>query len=692
MIPCLRFILGLLMLLASLRADDAPRPNILLILTDDLGYGDLGCFGQRRYATPALDRLAAEGARLTHHYSAAPVCAPARASLLLGVHQGHANVRDNQFDKALEENHTLATVLRQAGYATAAVGKWGLHGQETRGNTGANPAAPAHPLRRGFERFFGVLRHIDGHEHYPKEAPYFVAKAKARGPVRVWDNRTEVTADLDRCYTTDLFTAWTKQYIVEHTAAAPQQPFFLYLAYDTPHAVLELPTQAYPAGGGRDGGVQWLGRPGHMINTASGKIDSWVHPACRADATAPADAPSWPEVYQRQATGVRRIDDATGDLLQLLADLHLAENTLVVFTSDNGPEMESMLAAAMTPEFFASFGPFDGIKRDLWEGGLRVPTLVRWPRCIPAGLVLDQPSAQWDWLPTFCEAAGVPAPARGDGLSLLPALAGRAGPWPERTLYFEYQVAGTTPDFPSFEPGRRGRRRNQMQAVRQGDYLGVRYDVQAASDDFEIYRIVTDPKETTNLARDPAYAPQQRAFQAAAMRARRPNASSPRPYDGALVPALAGQPAAAGVQWRAYAGPLAWVPNFAGLKPAAEGVGPRPDPAATGQKDAAGFCFTGYLIVPAEGEYTFTLTADTGAVFRLHEATLLDADYGYRGGTEKSATVRLQAGPHAFQLASIHARDRAAKLVLAWSGPDGRRQPIADAAFARALTPGPAVP
>ncbi len=215
------------------------KPNIILILADDLGWGDLGAFHQnaRRasgnnasFLTPQLDQLAAEGAMLTHHYCAAPVCAPSRASLLLGVSQGHANVRDNQFDKALADNHTLATVLRRAGYATAAIGKWGLHGQSNR-SARADPDTPANPLNRGFDTFYGYLRHVDGHDHYPKEAPYFVGEKLAqRGAPTLWENRTDATAGLDKCYTTDLFTARAKKFIADHAAATPNRPFFLFLA------------------------------------------------------------------------------------------------------------------------------------------------------------------------------------------------------------------------------------------------------------------------------------------------------------------------------------------------------------------------------------------------------------------------------------------------------------------------------
>ncbi|MDB6165168.1 MAG: arylsulfatase, partial [Lacunisphaera sp.] len=262
--------------LISIHAAPAAKPNIIFILVDDMGWGDVGVFHQNsRQAsgdrslpfelTPNLDHLAAEGARFTNHYVAAPVCASSRSSLLQGVTQGHANVRDNQFDKAIDENHTLGTVLRQAGYATAAIGKWGEQGVG-----GKAPDWPAHPLNRGFDYYYGYIRHVDGHEHYPKESIYFAEKAKEKGPVVVWENRTDVTAPLDKCYTADLWTARAKKWITEQAQADAKKPFFLYLAYDTPHAVLELPTQAYPAGGGLHGGMQWLGTPGHAITTASG--------------------------------------------------------------------------------------------------------------------------------------------------------------------------------------------------------------------------------------------------------------------------------------------------------------------------------------------------------------------------------------------------------------------------------------
>ncbi len=236
------------------------RPNVIFILLDDFGYGDFGVFWQNARAakaerhrpwhfTPSIDRIAKEGMRLPEHYAAASVCAPSRASLLLGVHQGHANVRDNQFDKALEDNHTLGSVLRAAGYRTVAIGKYGLQGDAPKSpdekvDSAARlprqaPQWPAHPNRRGFQEFYGYIRHADGHEHYPKEGI-------TRGPKEIWHNRSEVSHELDKCYTTDLFTARAKQYLLSHQKQHQDEPFFMYLAYDTPHAALTLPTGPYP--------------------------------------------------------------------------------------------------------------------------------------------------------------------------------------------------------------------------------------------------------------------------------------------------------------------------------------------------------------------------------------------------------------------------------------------------------------
>ena len=699
-ILCIALALGLLQSTIVAQTHQAPtkpetRPNIIFILTDDLGYGDLGVLFQnsRKLAnnrskpwelTPKLDQFAAEGVQLTSHYCAAPVCAPSRASILLGVSQGHANVRDNQFDKALENNHTLATVLKQAGYATVAVGKWGLQGNNP-GQT--DPATwPAFPTHRGFDSFFGYARHEDGHEHYPKEAPY----TEQATPKQVWDGIINVTSQLDKCYTADLWTAWAKQWIVTHERTHADQPFFMYLAYDTPHAVQELPTQAYPAGGGLTGGLQWLGKPGHMINTASGKIDSWIYPEYR-DATYDDDnTPAtpevrWPDVYQRYATATRRIDDAVGDIQKLLQDLNLDKDTLVVFTSDNGPSIESYIPnEPLEANFFESFGPFDGIKRDCLEGGIRMATLARWPGHVLAGKIVTRPSISYDWLPTFAEAAGVPAPARTDGVSLLPELTGQGVQRDRGYIYVEYFNNGKTPEYIDFTPSNRGRRRNQMQAIRIGDYVGLRYDIKSPDDPFEIYQITVDPKEKNNVAS--TLPDLEKKLEALVMQVRRPNGSAPRPYDQQLVSALPPGAVFAGVEWRAYDGTFPWVPEFETLKPVASGTANQLDLKNRAQDNDGGMFFTGYLKIPQDGDYTFYLTADTGALLRIHDATVIDADYGYPGGKEVSGSIRLQAGLHPFRLYYTHRNPVTPCLNFSWSGTGIAKATIPGNAFWRYTT------
>lgn len=684
-------------------ADLSTRPNIVFILTDDLGYGDLGAFGQnarakagnRRepwHATPQLDRLAQEGVQLRHHYCAAPVCAPSRASLLLGVNQGHANVRDNQFDKALENNHTIATVLKQAGYATAAIGKWGLQGG------GHNPLEwPAYPTKRGFDYYFGYVRHQDGHEHYPKEGRY-------RGVKECYDGNENITPKLDKCYTTDLFTGRAKKWIVDQRSSNPAQPFFLYLAFDTPHAVLELPTQKYPVGGGLRGGVQWTGTDGQMVNTAKGTIDSYVHPdyaSATWDDGKNSSAP-WPDVYKRYATSVRRIDDCVGDLIQLFKDLGIDDNTLVVFSSDNGPSQESYLPADFMPDFFNSFGPFDGIKRDVWEGGLRVPLIARWPSRIPANRVDNTSSGLWDWLATFSDAAGLPVPARSDGVSLIPALTGH-GQQRTSNVYVEYFVRGETPKFAEFAASHRGRKRNQMQAIRVGDYKGVRYDIASANDDFEIYDVVADPKEVLNLAHQPEktdesiatsaserarFAFLQQQMKDRVLHSRRVSADAARPYDDAAVPSVENADVQPGLQWSAFPHAFPWVPEFKVLTPSTQGVCDGLTLSVRPRDENFGLMFLGYVKVPADGQYTFSLSTDNRALVRLHAATLLDADfgYGYAQPSEISSNISLKAGLHPIRIYYVRGTVGTPRLSLSWSRLEVEKTPIPATAFFRQKT------
>jgi arylsulfatase A-like enzyme len=635
-------------------AKHSTKPNIIFILTDDLGYGDVGIFFQnaRKKAnnrskpytsTPNIDKLAETGAILPQHYCAAPVCAPARASLLLGVHQGHANVRNNQFDKALENNHTVASVLRTAGYKTAVFGKWGLQGLNNPG-----PDWPAHPLNRGFDYYLGMVRHADGHEHYPKEGLY-------RGKKEVWENKTNIADKLDKCYTADLWTAASKKWIVDYEKDnTSQKPFFIYLAYETPHAVIELPTQAYPAGKGLKGGMQWLGEPGHMINTASGNIDTWIHPdyanaTYDADQNAATPEVPWPDVYKRYATAVRRIDDAVGDLMQLLKDLKIDKNTMVVFSSDNGPSIESYLKEDYAANFFNSFGPFDGIKRDVWEGGVRVPTIANWPGHIPAHKVITGPSGVYDWLPTFADAAGVVAPARIDGVSLLPSLTG-LGKQKNSTVYVEYFNNVATPNYSEFEASRRGRKRNQMQLIRLGDTLGVRYNIKTQQDNFEIYDVAKDPKESFDLAKNAGMDKIQTRMKETVLQMRRPDTSAARPYDDELIPAVTMHKTLPGITWKAFKGNFLWVANTDNLVATHVGTSASPAENVAGNIARGQLFFNGYIDIPKDGVYTFYLTAGSGALLRIHEATVIDEDFGYVAGTEKSGTISLKAGLHPFRL------------------------------------------
>lgn len=661
--------------------EDTQRPNIIFILTDDLGYGDVGVFYQLQRAeqndpsepwmfTPCLDKMAVEGAKFTHQYSSAPVCAPSRASLLSGHTQGHANIRNNQFDKAIEDNYNMANVLKHAGYSTAVIGKWGLQGSDLWEKGG--DSWPAHPLHRGFDYFFGYMRHSDGHEHYPKESIY-------REVPDVWENKVNVIDKLDKSYTTDLWTAVAKKWIHEHVEKKQEEPFFLYLSYDTPHAVLELPTQEYPEGGGLHGGVQWTGKAGEIINTAKGTPDSWTHPdyeKATYDHDKNPETPeiAWPDTYKRYATSVRRIDDAVGDLMKLLKDLDIDSNTLIVFTSDNGPSIESYLPPEYDPNlptFFNSFGPFDGIKRDSWEGGLRVPTIVRWPSKIQENKTIEAPSALYDWMPTFAEAAGLSAPARIDGVSLLPSLTGKKTQ-KESLIYVEYFEAGKTPGFEEFSDNHKNRRRNEMQMIRFEDHVGVRYDIQSHDDDFEIYDVVKDPQQTKNLAESKEMKDLQRKMKDRVLQVRRPDTAARRPYDGELIPALT-EKVESTLKWALYEGDFKWIPNTESLEAEREGEIGLYSSFPQVEKGQL-LALEGHLYAPQDGEYTFYIEKQGKILAKIHEALVLDRDYDH---TEKDVNqevnVLLKTGFHPFKLYYIPEED-GEELMVYWKIPGGEKE------------------
>ncbi|MCC5848866.1 MAG: sulfatase-like hydrolase/transferase [Verrucomicrobia bacterium] len=659
----------------------ADVPNILLILTDDLGYGDLGVYYQnyRRaqglpgFHTPHLDQLAQSGVRMDRHYVPSPICAPTRATMLTGRHQGHSEVRDNESlsNRPIEDNHTLATLLRDAGYATAIIGKWGVGGQ---------PADnfPGHPLLRGFDFFFGPLEHGPAHYHYPTafDQPFY-------------ENFTLVTPQLAKAYSTDLFTGRAKKWIVDHHTEFPDQPFFLYLNYTAPHPRLEIPTQAYPSGGGIHGGVQWTGTPGAIINTATGTMNSWLHPDYANQ--------SWPNFAKYHATMVRRLDDAMGDLVKLLEDLDLADNTLIIFTSDNGPHHESGREGGNfrhDPSFLKVYGPLDGTKRDVFEGGIRVPAIVSWPGTLPAGRVSTHPTQQHDWLPTLVERAGVPVPFRADGVSLWNELTGE-GPLPDHEVYVEYTTRFhyKVNDYVDFMPERRNRDRGHMQAIYLNGFKGVRYNVQGATDVFEVYDTLNDPGERVNLAGQPGV-PTQTQFQDKVFRMRRPHTgadpteSPPRPYDGEPVPSLALPAPRQGLEVKVYEADFPHVTKFRGLDPVVVQEVSGLDLSVMTRPQDIGLAFEGWLDVPVTGDYEFFLTTDTGAGMRIHEILVLDADAGYAPGTERSSgPMRLQAGQHPLRIHTRHDGGEA-MLSLAWSGPGIVKQAVPANAFVLPGDPG----
>lgn len=630
---------------------DIVKPNIIFILTDDLGYGDVGVLyqnsrppGKPRMATPELDAMAAGGMILRQHYTGSPVCAPARASLLLGQHQGNCPIRDNQFDKALPHNHTLGTVLQTAGYYTGMIGKYGLAGKTA--------DHPAHPLKRGFNEFYGVLGHGDAHHHYPGNSG------------RILDGYTPVTSGLDAAYDTDLYAARAKKFIIDRAAVSPRQPFFLYLAFTAPHFFHELPTQAYPPGRGLKGGLQW------PLNTDSGKTNSWYAPEY-------AGKP-WPDVEKRHATMIKRVDDAVGDLLQLLRDLNIDKDTLVIFTSDNGPHNED----GQDPRFFDSWGNMDGIKRDLWEAGIREPTLAWWPGHIKAGDATDSPSCFWDWMPTFADLGGLAPPAEADGVSLVPTLTGEGSQRSRGFYYFEYEF-NFKPQFKvdkELFARKHIQGRGQLQAIRLGDFMAVRYGINNSDKPFRLYNVVTDPHEDHGLAGDPKYQAIVAKARSMVKEVRRPDAEAPRPYDNDFVPAVAVDCKTDGVlDYATYSGDWPWVPDFDALTPASTGKVDGLDMDKLKPADNSGVRFTGYISIPADGNYTFTLQSDSGAQMWLHEAHVIDDDFNH-DGRAVSASILLKQGRHPIRIFYRH-KSGAPKLTLEYSSAIITKRPVPLDAF-----------
>lgn len=654
-------------------ADDAPiqppnqsQPNIVFVFTDDLGWGDLGVFYQNRsqhnqvHKTPHLDRMAANGLQMRSHYCPAPVCAPSRSSLLTGVHQGNAVVRDNQFDKELEDNHTLGTVLQSAGYRTCMIGKYGLQGgPKEKQQDGTPDDWPGYPTKRGFDEYFGYVSHFAGHMHYPNDV-WELARENHAVTANLWhsdeNGHHEISESLSKCYTTDLFTARAKHFLIQHQNQRSDQPFFLMLNFDTPHAALQVPTQSYPSGGGIDGGLKWTGGddPANIlqpaINTANGTVDSFRHPDYAQQ--------GWSDVDERFATMVRRIDSAVGDLNETLEELGLAENTLVVFTSDNGPHHESYLAGEefgkgkYTPQAFQSYGPFEGTKRDCWEGGIRVPTLAWWKGNIQPDRIDSTPSQFHDWMATFCDVAGVPAPARCDGVSLIPTLTGNGEQLPS-TVYIEYFSGHKTMAYPDFIKDHQGRPRKQMQVVRlQGNdglwYKGIRVNIQSADDDFEIFDVENDPDEANDLAGTSAAMDKlQTKMKSHVLQIRHANLSAPRPYDDALIPGSVGEVFMNALYWEPL--PTVSYVGSTGEKPApfnANVLGGENDAWVSFDADIPGmYTFQCSLAAPGDGKHQLKLETSAAAFVRLHGGHAIDVPVANVAG-EHTAQRMLAAGNH----------------------------------------------
>ncbi len=430
----------------SAEPGQAPRPNIIYILADDLGYGELGSYGQRVIQTPELDRMAEQGMRFTQHYAGSTVCAPARSVLLTGQHTGRTPIRGNLVEprNALtSEPPTIAGMLRDAGYATACIGKWGV----------GSPAALTNPNDVGFDHFFGYLNMFHAHNYYPEfliRNGEVVELRNVSGPKwRKYRNLDNPRAGMGVAekkvdYTPDLFLAEARQFIRQHR----DEPFFLYFSMILPHANNEAMRQEGDGTEIPDYGIY-------------------------------ADR-DWPDQDKGHAAMITRMDRDVGELLALLRELEIDERTLVIFTSDNGPHNESRHNLGR----FNPSGNLRGIKRDLYEGGIRVPFIARWPGRIAPGTSSGHISYFGDMMATFADLAGTRVP-EGDrqSISMLPALLGDDDEQAEHDyLYWEFHE------------------RRTAQAVRQGPWKAVR--VPAATGDIELYNLEGDLGEQNNIAAD----------------------------------------------------------------------------------------------------------------------------------------------------------------------------------------------
>ncbi|MEN8862295.1 MAG: PA14 domain-containing protein, partial [Lentimonas sp.] len=365
--------------------------------------------------------------------------------------------------------------------------------------------------------------------------------------------------------------------------------------------------------------------------------------------------------------------NSVGDIQQLLVDLGIDDNTIVIFSSDNGPHNEGN-----NPRTFESYANLEGTKRDLIEGGIRVPTVVQWKGMISSATnnesaihEIDYPSAIWDWMPTFAELAGIAAPAWCDGVSLVPTIFEQGVQRDKGYLYFEYFHNSNTPNWTQF-PNHRGDTRGQMQCVRIGDFMGIRRDIASETDNFEIFNVVTDPGQGTNLA--VSLTDLQTEMKQIALSSRRSKGGSARPYDdGSIGDVVRGLEA--GLDYFSYEGFWSYVPEFRDLNPVAAGHATDIDLSLRSRDDYVGMLFTGYIEVPTAGSYTFYLQSDNGSNLFIHDAHVIDDDFNHTG-LEKSGSIELAAGLHPFRVYYRHGTKSSHVLDLNWSGPNVRKQAI----------------
>jgi len=432
----------------ELAIEEKPKPNIIFILVDDLGYGDLGFLGQQYIETPAIDRLAANGMFFTNFYSGATVCAPSRSAFMTGLHTGHTPIRGNtevqpEGQRPMPDSvMTVSKLMQKAGYVTGAFGKWGL----------GFPGSEGDPVNQGFDQFFGYNCQRYAHRYYPNY---------------LWDNFEKVdlpgndwTTKGD--FAPDVIQERTLKFIEKNQ----DKPFFLFMPIVMPHAELAAPDDEILA----------------KYKTKFPNETAYVAKSKGADYGPEMAIPAYqsqPYPHATFAAMVARIDRYVAEVVEKLDELGLSENTSIIFASDNGAHQEG----GADPDFFDSNGVFRGYKRDLYEGGIRTPMIAYWPGKIKAGSESDQTFAFWDLLPTFAELAGIKPEKETDGISFLPTLLGNAQQKIHDYLYWEFHEQGG------------------KQAIRQGNWKGIKLQVFGADEPIlELYDLSKDPSESTNLA------------------------------------------------------------------------------------------------------------------------------------------------------------------------------------------------